>query len=123
MNEAELIEVWRGMLAGVGGAWVLFENGTCVTLSESGTDLAAQATAGLREFGRAGLGSSAADWTGTVEVPDGSGWVVASRHADINTFVGRGEVLAGAPDDAVGRLGRSKRSQDLEHLRVVHIED
>ena len=123
MNEPDLIEVWRGMLAGVGGAWVLFENGTCVTLSEPGTDLAAQATAVLRGFGQAGLRSLAADWTGTVEVPDGSGWVVASRHADINTFVGRGEVPAGTPDDAVGRLGRSKRRQDLEHLRVVHIED
>ena len=71
---------------------VLFENGTCVTLAEPGADPAARGTTVLREFGSAGLRSSAADFAGTVEMPDGSGWVVASRNADINTFVSRGEL-------------------------------
>ena len=38
MDTGELVEAWRGMLAGVGGAWVLFENGTCVTLAAPGAD-------------------------------------------------------------------------------------
>src|SRR5262245_66547589 len=111
------------MLGGIGGAWVLFENGTCVTLADPGADPAAQATTFLREFGPTGIHSAAADWAGTVATPDGSGWVVASRHADINTFVGRGEVARGTPDEAVGWLGRSKRAQDTEQLRVLHVED
>ena len=32
------------MLGGIGGAWVLFENGTCVTLADPGADPAAKAT-------------------------------------------------------------------------------
>ncbi|HEY1381899.1 MAG TPA: hypothetical protein VGF55_34180 [Gemmataceae bacterium] len=44
MDKAELVEAWRAMVAGVGGAWVLFEDGTCVTLA----DPAARATAVLR---------------------------------------------------------------------------
>ena len=122
MDQGELVEVWRTMLAGVGGAWVLFENGICVTLADPGPDPADQARAILGESGPAGLRSSAADFAGTVEVPDGSGWVVVSRHADINTFVDRGEAPPGAPDEAIGRLGRSKRSRDVEQLRVIHIE-
>jgi hypothetical protein len=122
MGPDELVEVWRGMLAGVGGAWVLFENGTCVTLTDPGADPAARATAILRQFGPAGVRSAAADFAGTVEVPDGSGWVVASRHADVNTFVGRGEVAPDTPDEAVGRLGRSKRERDVNHPQVLHVE-
>ena len=38
MEPEDLIDAWRGMLAGVGGAWVLFENGTCVTLAGPGDD-------------------------------------------------------------------------------------
>jgi hypothetical protein len=123
VDKAELVEAWRAMLAGVGGAWVLFENGTCVTLAEPGADPAARATAILRQFGPTGIRSALTDWFGTVEIPDGSGWVVASRHADINTFVGRGEVAPGILGWSVGRLGRSKRTRDIEQPRVVHVAD
>ncbi len=122
MDPEELIEVWRCMLAGAGGAWVLFENGTCVTLADPGDDPASQATAILRRFGPAGVRSAVADFAGTVEIPDGSGWVVASRHADINTFVGRDEVAPDGSDEAVGRLGRSKRERDVNHPQVLHVE-
>jgi hypothetical protein len=122
MDPHELIAIWRGMLAGTEGAWVLFENGTCVTLADPGTDPAVQATTILRQFGPAGARSPFADFAGTVEVPDGSGWVVASRHADINTFVGRGEVAPNTRDSAVGRLGRSKRMLDVNRPQVLHVE-
>jgi hypothetical protein len=122
MEALELIEAWRGMLAGVGGAWVLFENGTCVTLAEPGADAALEAIAVLRKHGRSSLLSFFFDFACTVEVPDGSGWVVASRHADINTFVGRGEVPVGIADAEIGRIGRSKRKRDLTHSNVLHVE-
>lgn len=123
MDTGELIELWRAMLAGVGGAWVLFEHGTCVTLSEPGDDPAREAAEVLRASGPAGDGPAIADFAATVEIPDGSGWVVASQHADINTFVGRFEVDPETPDAAIGRLGRSKREQDMTQPRVVHVED
>jgi hypothetical protein len=122
MEPEDLIEAWRGMLAEVGGAWVLFENGTCVTLADPGDDPASEATAALQRHGRPGLLSFAFDFTGTVEVPDGSGWVVASSHPDVNTFVGRGEVAEGIGDAVVGRIGRSKRQRDVSQPHVIHVE-
>ena len=121
MDPGDLIETWRRMLSGVGGAWVLFENGTCATLAAPGANPTLEATDVLRKHGRAGLLSSFFDFAGTVEVPDGSGWVVASRHPDVNTFVGRGEVASGLDADA-GRLGRAKRERDVARARVIHVE-
>ena len=122
MDPTDLIAAWRGMLSGVGGAWVLFEHGTCVTLADPGDDPAAEATAVLRRHGRTGLLAAIFDFAGTVDVPDGSGWVVASRHPDVNTFVGRAEVASGLDADA-GRLGRGKRERDVARAQVIHVED
>lgn len=51
------------------------------------------------------------------------GWVVTCHHNDILTLVGPDEVGRDAEDLAVGLLGRSKRGQDAEGLRVLHVED
>ena len=67
-------------------------------------------------------GSSAGDF-GTIELQDGSGWVVTCHHNDVLTFVGTDEMGSGASDVAVGLTGRSKRGQDAEELRVLHVED
>ena len=46
------------------------------------------------------------------------------HHNDILTYVAPDEVDADrASDLIVGLLGRSKRGQDAEELRVVHVED
>jgi hypothetical protein len=123
MNGAELIEAWRATLAGLDKSWVLFENGTCIVFTEPGPDLAAQAQAILREFGRAGDGSEVGDFAATIPLDDGRGWLVAGHHSDIVTFVSRDEAAPGSPDAAIGRLGRAKREQDTRHLRVLHVEE
>jgi hypothetical protein len=123
MGGAELVEAWRAVLSGLDKSWVLFENGTCVVFTEPGSDLATRAVALLREFGPVGDGSAIGDFAATVPLPDGGGWLVAGCHSDIVTFVGRDEVAPGAPDVAAGRLGRAKRGQDAEQLRVLHVED
>jgi hypothetical protein len=123
MNGAELIEAWRATLAGLGMPWVLFENGTCIVLTEPGSDLTAQAKAILREFGRAGDASEFGDFAATIPLDDGRGWLVAGHHSDIVTFVSRDELAPGAPETAIGRIGRTKREQDTEHLRVLHVEE
>src|SRR5262245_49205742 len=122
MEGAELIEAWRGTIKGTQKSWVLFENGTCVILMEPETDLAAQATELLREWGPVHAGSSFGDF-GTIELEDGKGWVVTCHHNDILTFVGPDEMSPGAEDLAIGLYGRSKRGQDAEQLRVLHVED
>jgi hypothetical protein len=91
-------------------------------LTEPGQDLAVQATALLREWGPVRPGSSFGDF-GVVTLDNGHGWVVTCHHNDILTLVGPDEVGEGAEDLAVGLLGRSRRGQDAEDLRVLHVED
>lgn len=122
MDGAELVAAWRDIINGPEKSWVLFENGTCVVLMEPGGDLAAQATELLREWGPVRAGTPAGDFD-TVALRDGRGWVVTCHHEDILTIVGPDEMAAGAPDVVVGLCGRSKRRQDAEQLRVLHVED
>ena len=122
MKGAKLIAAWRDTISGPEKSWVLFENGTCVILMEPEADLAAQATALLKEWGPVHAGSSFGDF-GTIELEDGRGWVVTCHHNDILTFVGPDEVRHGAEEVAVGLYGRSKRGRDAEELRVLHVED
>ncbi len=123
MDSAHLITTWLGIVKGPDKSWVLFENGTCVILLKPEDDLAAQAVALLKEWGPVHAGSSFGDF-GTIELQDGRGWVVTCHHNDILTYVASDELLPErASDLAVGLLGRSKRGQDAEELKVIHIED
>lgn len=123
MEGVELVAAWRGIINGPEKSWVLFENGTCVVLMEPAADLATQATDLLREYGPVHVGSSFGDFS-TIELDEGRGWVVTCHHNDILTFVAPGEVTPDrASDVLVGLLGRSKRGQDAEELKVIHVED
>src|SRR5690348_12765819 len=96
---------------------------TCVVLTDPAGDLAAQAVELLREHGPVHPGSSFGDF-GTITLGDGRGWVVTCQHDDILTYVATDELGTGPANDlAVGLLGRSKRGQDAEELRVVHVVD
>jgi hypothetical protein len=123
MDSAGLVAAWRDILNSPDKSWVLFENGTCVVLMDPSADLAGQAVELLREHGPVYPGSSFGD-VGTITLDDGRGWVVTCHHNDILTYVAPDEVEAdSATDLVVGLLGRSKRGQDAEELRVVHVED
>jgi len=122
MTDEELIEAWRAIINGPEKSWVLFENGTCVILTDPQGDLAAQATALLAEWGPVRIGSSFADFA-VIELEDGRGWAVTCHHNDILTLVTPDEIKEGASDVAIGLLGRAKRNRDAEELRVLHVED
>ncbi len=122
MEGAELVEAWRNTMNGPEKSWVLFENGTCVVLMDPAADLAAQARSLLEEWGPVRAGSSFGDFS-VISLDDDRGWVVTSHHDDILTFVGPDEVAPDAEELTIGLLGRSKRSQDAEELRVLHVED
>lgn len=122
MEGTELIEAWRATINSPDKSWVLFENGTCVILMEPKADLATQATALLQEFGPVHAGSPFGDFS-TITLEDDRGWVVTCHYNEILTFVGPDEVGPDAADVVVGLLGRSKRRQDAEQLRLLHVED
>jgi hypothetical protein len=123
MESAKLVAAWRDIIDGPEKSWVLFEHGTCVVLMEPGDDLAAQATALLRENGPVYPGSSFGDFA-TIELEARRGWVVTCHHTDILTYVSPDEVgPEHANDLVVGLLGRSRRGQDAEDLNVIHVED
>ena len=118
-----LVNTWRRIIVGEGKAWVLFEHGTCVIFAGPAQDLAARATALMKEWGPVVAGTPAGDFN-VVKLQDDPGWVVTSHHPDILTYVGAEEFGEGrVPDDMlIGLLGRAKRDQDAEELQVVHIE-
>ncbi|WP_327309591.1 hypothetical protein OG730_39000 [Streptomyces sp. NBC_01298] len=121
VNTTMLIDVWMRLLSDPRKSWVLFEQGTCVVLTDPDGELAGQATEILKEFGPAHAGSSAGDF-GVIDLQDADGWVVTGHHNDVLTYVGPDE-----PQDhseiSVGLLGRSKRHRDGTELHVVHVED
>ena len=122
MEGPQLITVWRSIINGPEKSWVLFEHGTCVILMQPEADLARQAIELLREWGPVHVGTPAGDF-GVIPLDEGTGWVVSGHHNDILTFVGPDEMAADAPHFAIGFRGRSKRGQDAEDLRVIHVED
>ncbi|MHB9858340.1 hypothetical protein [Streptomyces sp. YIM S03343] len=116
-----LIDAWRRLLTGSGKSWVLFEHGTCVVVEDPVGDLAEHATGILRQYGPVQVASPAGDFR-VLELNNGEGWLVTGHHPDVVTFVPIGDC-----DDqshlAVGILGRTRRGQDGDELRVVHVED
>ena len=118
-----LVDKWRQIIIGSQKSWVLFHHGTCVILANPQQDIAAQATAIMKQWGPVHAGSSAGDFT-TISLNKYPGWVVAGHHKDMLNYVSPDELEEKAPSDvAVGLLGRSKRNQDGEDPQVRHIED
>lgn len=122
MEGQQLIEAWKETINGPEKSWVLFENGTCVILMNPEKDLAAQATALLKESGPVWPATPHGDF-GTITLENGRGWVVYCHHNDILTFVGPDEVGPDSEDVVIGLYGRSKRGQDADELQVIHVED
>jgi hypothetical protein len=117
------IEACKSVIVGDEKSWVLFRNGTFVLLRKPETDLANQAIDLMRQFGPVHAGSPAGDFT-TTSLTDDPGWVVASHHNDILTYVSPDEVPGGkATDIEIGLYGRNKRDLDAAGLEVIHIED
>ena len=117
-----LVATWRTIIQGDGKSWVLFANGTCVILMDPQHDLAAQAMAIMREWGPVHAGSSAGDFS-VIHLRDHPGWVVTSHHNDVLIYVAPDDVGDETSELMIGMTGRSKRNQDAEELRVLHVED
>jgi hypothetical protein len=117
-----LVDTWKQIIIGESKSWVLFENGTCVILVQPEDDLAAQATAIMKEWGPVHAGSSAGDFS-VITLNQHPGWVVTCHHPDVLTYVAPDEVGETPSDLHIGLAGRSKRNQDAHELHVLHVED
>ncbi len=116
----DAIEFWR-LHVGPGRAWVIFEHGTCVVLTDPTDDLAGQARALLAKHGPVHVATPAADFT-VHRLTDSSDLLVTYDHPDIANFVASGEVGAGAPTHIAGLIARAKRARDAIELKAIHVE-
>jgi hypothetical protein len=117
-----MVSGWQRILRGQGKSWVVFENGTCVVLMEPRGDLKEQATKLLKEWGPVHVGTPAGDFN-VIALPDHAGYVVTSHHPDIMTYLSPDEADEETSEMIVGLIGRAKRDQDAQELKVVHVED
>jgi hypothetical protein len=73
------LEELRQIIFGEGKAWVLFEHGTVVVLSEPGADIGGQVIDLLREYGPVVIGPPLGDFD-VVTLDDGQGCMVTALH-------------------------------------------
>jgi len=124
---SDLVSAWNQILEGGTIPWVLFQFGTCILLPEPQDNLEEQAISLLRQWGpvKAGTPSSNASMTVVRRPPEGC--LVDCHHPDILTYVSREEssnlgLLDGLRLHVSG-LGKQKRSQDAQLLKVIHVND
>lgn len=121
MNNPTYLDILRAIVVSE-ASYVVFENGTTVFLNDRVGDLAQSATEILREHGPVHVGIPAGDFA-VIEFDEGLGWGVTFDHPDLLTLVLPSEISANPSELMIGLMGRGKRGDDAETLRVVHIED
>jgi len=120
-----LIDRWRTINAAERRPWVLFEHGTCVTISDPDDDLIAQAVGLVAGLADAPSGNPV---RGEVTPCDDRGWLVDPGHACIRTYVENVALAAGEGGGdqdvpAVAMWGWSLCERDAREVGVVHVED
>jgi hypothetical protein len=119
----KLVKFYRKIFHVTGKPWVLFGNGTCVTLEESEGDLGAKAQNILREHGRVKLGSASADFQ-VDKVGSTEGWLVTCQHGNVLTYLLPGDVKPEEQNDLVIEyICRIRRDLDALELDVIHVEN
>jgi len=105
----------------------MFEHGTCVILLEPEEDIRAQAIVIMKMWGPVVPGTSAGDFT--VDIwEDLLGWTVFYHHPDMANYVNPEEFEEESEDQVqndmiFGLIGRNKRNDDSQSLKIVHVED
>ncbi|NPE09182.1 MAG: hypothetical protein GNW80_12930 [Asgard group archaeon] len=121
------IAIWREILVKEKNSWVMFEQGTCLILLEPEEDLRAQAIEIMKMWGPVVPGTSEGDFS--VDVwEDLPGWVVYYQHPDMANYVSPKEFGEESEDKVwndmiIGLIGRNKRNEDAQSLKIVHVED
>jgi len=122
-----LIAAWKQILKDGEIPWVLFQLGTCVLLPDSQDNLEEQARDLLKQWGPAKAGTPANNFGLSLLDKSPKGFLVSCHHPDILTYVSQEESCnLGLIDGLrlhIGTLGRQKRAQDAQLLKVIHVED
>lgn len=126
VDSQKIVETWRAIVKSEPPkAWVVFENGTCVILTDGisrGKDEAAKAaTEIVSVFGPLCAGTPAGDFD-VVKCTDAEGWIVTGHHEDMLNFVYSAEVDNSNDRLEIGLLGRSRRNDDGKNPKVIHVE-
>ncbi len=122
-----MIAIWREILVKEKNSWVIFEHGTCLILLETEEDLEAQAIEILKVWGPIVPGTSAGDFmVDTIE--DVPGWLITYPQPDTANYVSPEEFGDESEDQVrndmiIGLIGRNKRNEDAQSLKIVHVED
>ncbi len=114
------IEAWQELMVEP-YPWVLFENGTCVILTEPCDNLEEQASELLKDL-YSRTGDEFGDF-GVQPLDANRGWIVTSPHPDIVTLVTFEEVPENYREDtlSISSHARSKRKMDADSCRVIHV--
>lgn len=129
MNENQsIVSIWKEIINNDDETWIIFEKGTCIILLEPEEDLEKQAITLLKEWGPVVPGTSLGDFNVQKE-KNLPGWIVLYSHPDIANYVSPEEMLEDESDTKVyndmiiGLIGRKKRQEDSQLLKIIHIED
>ena len=122
-NIASLINTWQTIIQCEQKTWVLFENGTCLILTEPQQDLATQAKAIMSEWGPVYYGSCSGNFI-VINLLNCPGWVVTGDHPDLLSYVSPDEFEEDEPSDfIIGLRGKKKQDADAKYLKIIYIED
>lgn len=116
-NSKELANIYKKVIEPKLKDWVVFENGTCVIIYHPPKDLKAEAIEVLQKYGTVTPGSESADFE-VMKVDNG--WVVAGNQPGILNYVSEDEGN-GKEDFEIGLMGRDKKEQDSQYLKVVYL--
>ncbi len=123
---SELISAWKQILKGGEIPWVLFQFGTCVLLPHPQENIKSQACDLLKQWGPVKVGTPSNNFNISLLKNPLWGCLVECHHPDILTYVSQEESINLSLIDGlrlhVGCLGRQKRIQDAQTLKIIHVE-
>lgn len=118
MDIDKLIAVYKKVIEPNLQNWVVFEHGTCVIIYHPPKDLEAEAKEVLQKYGQVYPGTSTADFN-ILKVDQG--WIVTGDQPGILNYVSE-EEGKDMEDYEIGLLGRRKKEQDSQDLKIIYIQ-
>ncbi len=123
METKSLLENVRLAINPIFKDWVLFENGTYIVFDDITQieNIENEAIRLMKEFGPVHAGGPAGDFN-VISLEKNIGWVVSGHGYGMYTYVHPSELETNSPDDiTIGLYGRSKRNDDGENPKIIHV--
>ena len=127
-NDDSIIKIWKQLITNEEETWIVFENGTCIILLDPQGEIEKQAIELLKLWGPVVPGTNSGDFS-VSKAEDLPGWIIYYAHPDIANYVSPEELPNDQTDDqvyndmVVGLIGRNKRQEDSQSLKIIYVED